>query len=130
MEELLVVIVQFLIELLGNVLTSGLLDWPARQRHTPDPQAIWPVAQLYLLGGLALGWLLTHLWWPHTFIHWPSLRMLNLVAAPVASAYLAQALAQRRVLTRPHICPRNHFWYAFWMALGFALSRLAFAVRS
>jgi hypothetical protein len=59
----------------------------------------------------------------------PALRIVNLVSAPVASAFISQAIARRRSRHNPFITPRNHFWQSFWFTLGIVAVRFAYAVR-
>ena len=58
-----------------------------------------------------------------------ALRIANLVLAPVASAFISQAIARRRSRHNKFIIPRNHFWQAFWFTLGIVTVRFAYVVR-
>lgn len=66
----------------------------------------------------------------HTIIAISILRMVNLVLAPIASAYLSKRIANRRSKDNPFIVPRNHFWQAFWFTLGLTLIKFAYATRA
>ena len=129
MEELLVVLLQFLFEFALNVLANVPFDWPSRNRHTPEPDTIGLRCFLWFCGGCLLGGV-SMLALKHTFISLAALRMLNLVIAPLTSACLSQRIAQRRARHNPNIVPRNHFWQAFWFTLGLVLVRFAYATRA
>jgi hypothetical protein len=128
MEELLIIIIQFLFELILNVLINIPFDWPSRSRHTPEPDRIVGVCMLWFGGGCLLGGI-SLLVLKHTLIALAALRILNVVAAPLGSAYLSQSIASRRARDNPYIHPRNHFWQAFWFTLGLVLIRFAYASR-
>ena len=128
MEELLVIIIQFLFELILNVLINIPFDWPSRNRSTPEPDGIVGVCMLWFGGGCLLGGI-SILVFKHTLIALAALRILNVVAAPVGSAYLSKRIAIGRSRENPNIHPRNHFWQAFWFTLGLVLIRFAYASR-
>lgn len=128
MEELLIVILQFLFEFVMNVLANLPFDWPSRTRKVPEPSAITLLCLLWFAGGCLLAWT-SLLVVRHTLIAIPELRVANLLLAPVASAYLSRAIAERRSGLNPNIVPRNHFWQAFWFTLGLVLVRFAYATR-
>ena len=129
MEELIVLLAQFLFEVVLNVLGNVPFEWLSRSRKTPDPPAVWPTAMAWFLLGALIGWLSTLLI-SHTLITLPTLRVLNLLVSPIASALLSHASAQHRSKLNPNITPRNHFWYAFWFTFGLVLARLAYALRA
>ena len=64
-----------------------------------------------------------------TWITHPHLRILNLIFAPVISAFISQAIARRRRENDTGIIPRDHFWQALWFTLGLVIVRFMFAVR-
>jgi len=135
--------VEKLIVLLFQVLFDGILlalefaidvpayaplDWLFDWRDFPEPRALWLACLLWFAGGCVLAWL-SILLLTHTFIALPALRVANLAIAPIASAFLSQALARRRKKKNAAIVPRNHFWQSFWFTLGLVTVRFAFAVR-
>jgi len=129
MEELLIVIVQFLFEFTLNVLGNIPFDWPSQDRTAPESEAVVFPRFLWFCGGCALAGI-SLLVAKHTLIALPALRIANLVAAPVTSAFISRAIAQHRALRNPFIIPGNHFWQAFFFTLGLALIRFAYASRA
>lgn len=101
--------------------------------HAPDDSGFdvfggLLVGLAWLCAGLLVGGLVT-LAWPHTFLPTASLRIANLVAAPIVAAILAEWLARRRADDDPDIDPRAHFWRAFWFTLGLTAARMVGAER-
>jgi hypothetical protein len=129
MEELLIVIIQFLFEFALNVLANIPFDWPSRDRATPEPEGITLRCFLWFCGGCLIAGA-SLLIVKHTIIAISALRMANLVLAPIASAFLSQSIAGHRARDNPFIVPRNHFWQAFWFTLGLVLIRFAYASRA
>ena len=129
MEELIVVICQFLVEFTINVLSHLPIDWPSKKRKTPEREALWALCFLWLVGGGILGGL-SLLVFDYALLQPAWLRVANLFASPVASAFLAKFIAAQRAEENPLILPRNHFWYGFWFSLGFAFIRFAYAARA
>jgi hypothetical protein len=128
MEDLLVVILQFLFELVLNVLVNVFFDWPWRSRRTPEPMHIawrgfWWFVVGCMVGGVSLPLL------PYTLIRIGALRVLNLVVAPLIAASLSQAVARRRSETNANVIARNHYWQAFWFTVGLGIIRFAYATR-
>lgn len=128
MEELLVLILQFLFEFVLNVLGNLPFDWPSRNRATPERERIAAVCALWFAGGCVLAGI-SLLIFPRSLVPTPALRMLNLLLAPVAAAFLSQAIARRRARRNPNIVPRNHFWQAFWYTSGLTLIRFMYTTR-
>lgn len=128
MEEILIVILQFLFEFALDVLGNLPFDWPSRNRSTPEPENIFLRCFLWFCGGCLLAGL-SLIVFRHTLIAAPALRIANLVLAPLASAFLSAAIARQRALENPFIVPRNHFWQAFWFTLGLVAIRFAYATR-
>ena len=129
MEELLIVIIQFLFEFVLNVLSNIPFDWPSRNRTTPEPEGISLRCFMGFCGGCLLAGV-SLLIAKHTIIAISGLRIANLVLAPVASAVLSKSIASHRARDNPFIIPRNHFWQAFWFTLGLVLIRFAYASRA
>jgi hypothetical protein len=129
MEEVFIAFLQFVFELALSIFANVPFDWPSKNRRTPEPESIWLAGFWWFLGGCLVAWIST-LFMKHTFISVPALRMLNIVVAPIASAYFSQAIARRRSKININIVPRNHFWQAFWFTLGLVLVRFAYAARA
>jgi len=124
MEDLLIVILQCVFEFLLEIFFYSPLDWLPWD---------WPKGLFgkclgcFIIGCSLAG--LSVLLFKYTWISHPVLRMANLVFAPVASAFIAQALARHRSeMSRP-IIPRNSFWQAFWFTFGVVLVRFIYATR-
>lgn len=128
MEELLVIAFQFLIELILEIVVNLPFDWPNRNPREREPERIGGSCVVWCIGGALLGWLSVALF-KHTLISVGGLRVLNLVIAPIASAYVSQGLALRRAQTNSNIIGRNHFWKAFWFTLGLVVVRFAYTTR-
>jgi len=128
MEEILVIVFQFLIEFTINALSHLPVDWPSKKRRTPERESMWALCLLSLAGGALLGWL-SLLVFDYALLQPGWLRIVNLFASPVASACLAQFIAARRAATNPMLIPRNHFWYGFWFSVGVAVVRFSYASR-
>jgi hypothetical protein len=129
MEELIVVVFQFVAEFTINVLSHLPIDWPSKRRKTPERESLWLLCTLWLVAGGVLGGL-SLLVFNYALLQPAWLRIANLLVSPVASAYLAQLVARRRAETNPLLIPRNHFWYGFWFSLGLAFVRFAYAARA
>lgn len=129
MEELLVVVLQFLFELILNVLGHVPLDWPSKKRKTPEAESIAFFCFLWLAGGCAVGGL-SLLAFDYALLQPAWLRIANLALSPIASGLLARAIAEHRHRSNPMLVPRNHFWYGFWFSLGVALVRFIYAARA
>jgi hypothetical protein len=128
MEEIVIIVLQFLFEFFFEVLSGGV-DWPFTSRDHREPASLVVSAFQWLLGGCLLAGV-SVLLFKHTLIRGPALRIANLVLAPIASAYLARYLAHRRGTRAGSIIPRTRFWQAFWFTLGLVSLRFAYASRS
>lgn len=129
MEELLVIALQFLIEFTVNVLGSIPFDWPSRHRTSPEPERAFSGSFVWFLGGCLLAGI-TLVFFRHSLIAYPGLRIANLMLAPIAAAFLSQHIARQRAKKNPFILPRNHFWHAFWYTFGLVLVRFVYASRA
>ena len=128
MEEFLVIVLQFLFELVLNIFANVPFDWPSKKRRTPEPETITLRCFLWSIGGCLLGWV-SVLLFKHTLISIGALRILNVVLAPLASAQLSQAIARRRSQFNSNIFARNHYWQSFWFTLALVLVRFTYATR-
>jgi len=128
MEDLIIAILQGLFEFLLEIFSYSPLDLPSFHRKSQESDTIAGKCFIWFLvgGGLAC---LSMFFLKHTWISHPTLRIANLVVAPLASAFISQAIARRRTRNNPFIIPRNHFWQAFWFTLGIVIIRFAYAVR-
>jgi hypothetical protein len=128
MEELLIVIIQFLFEFTLDVIGNIPFDWPSSNRTTPEPESIFLRCFLGFCGGCLLAGV-SLLVVNHTFISVSALRIVNLVLAPIASTFISKAIATHHARANTFIFPRNHFWQAFWFTFGLVLIRFAYASR-
>jgi hypothetical protein len=128
MEDLLIAILQFLFEFLIEIFTWTPFDWPSRSRSRPETETLTGNCFLWFVVGCGLA-CISMLFLKHTWISMSALRIANLVLAPVASAFISQAIARRRSRHNKFIIPRNHFWQAFWFTLGIVTVRFAYVVR-
>ncbi len=126
MEELLIIIFQFLFEFVLNVLSGIPFDWPSKNRKIPEPESILLQCFLWFCGGCLLAGV-SLLIFKRTLISIPALRIVNLVLAPIVSGLVSRSIASRRSLDNKFIVPRNHFWYAFWFTLGLVIIRFTYA---
>lgn len=125
MEELLVIIIQFLIEVVGQALIQVPFDCGYRRHEKPESN-VGVTAFLFLLVGGLVGWMSVELV-PGTLIHIPALRVANLVATPFVGGLIGYHIAKWQYETRnPDIVPKYHFWYAFFFTLALAAVRLAY----
>lgn len=127
MEEILVAIFQFLLELIGQTLVWNVLYLPfdfSSFRDFPTGRAGYTV--LAFLGGLICGWILL-IPFPSTSIHLPWLRIATLIASPVLAGSISYVVAELRAGLGHTVESRHHFWYGFTFTLGLAIVRFAYA---
>ena len=128
MEEILIVILQFLLEFFFDSLLNLLFDWPLFGKATSESgKTATTCFRLFCAGCAVAG--ISLLWFQHTLIAYPVLRILNLFLSPIAAAYISQWFAKQSAKSDQSIVPRNHFWRAFWFTLGFVTVRFAFVAR-
>lgn len=129
MEEALVLLLQFLFELIINIFSYMPFDFlPTRQERGKEA---WPAKTslvVFFLVGALLGWL-SLLLFKHTLIGYSWIRIANVLVAPLISGFYAQLFSGLRKERYPDVLPREHFWQAFNFSLAFALVRFTYAVR-
>lgn len=128
MEEILVIIIQFLFEVVLNSILNIPFDWPSKNRLTPEPDYIWIACVLWFLCASLLGWV-SLIFFKHTLIAIAGLRIANLILAPLLSAFISKVIATKRAENNHFIVPNNHYWQAFWFTLGFTMVRFAYATH-
>lgn len=130
-EELLIVIIQFLFE---TVLES-LIYWPfesaADQLFGSRPARRSSRGSVPLIAGIGGGVLggISLVVWPHTWLHSPLLRIANAVSAPLISAGSAWLIASHRARHRDRSSPRDQALFGFTFTLAFVLVRFAWGQR-
>lgn len=125
MEEMLTVIIQFVLELLLEVLANLPFDWPSRKRSEPESGNTLLHSLPWCGGGALLGGL-SLLLLPHSLIRLPALRIANLLLAPPLSGAVSWWLTQQRSRGNANLLPRYHFWRAFSFTLGLVAVRFAY----
>ena len=128
MEEVLVLIVQFVVEVLVETLVYLPFDLPLSRDEKSGERKGCGWHFLYLMMGGVVGGL-SLLVAPRLLIHSAPLRVANLLVAPVVAGGLSWALAVRRRSRGAEVCPRTHFWTGFWFVLAFSSVRLAYSAR-
>lgn len=129
MEEFVVVLLQFLIETIVEFLFYA--PWFVGSRTAPpsmDSWAPWKKGLSCCTAGAVLAGL-SLLVWRRVIIPIGTLRLVNLIVAPIASGAMYRAFAASRAKRGASIVPREQFWQAFWFTLGWAAVRFAFATR-
>ncbi len=125
MEELIIIVIQFVVEVVGQALVQIPFDCITRNPKKPEEDSLWRYV-LFLSGGSAVGWGSVGIL-PRTMLHLSGLRIANLVLAPMVAAAVARLIASSRSKRNPFIEPKVHGWSAFWFTLGLAAIRFAYA---
>ncbi len=128
MEDFLILILQGLFEFILEILAYGPWDWPWATGIKWESKSLFEKCCIWLTIGCGLA-AISILMFKRTWITHPHLRILNLIFAPVISAFISQAIARRRRENDTGIIPRDHFWQALWFTLGLVIVRFMFAVR-
>jgi hypothetical protein len=126
MENVLVVIFRLLLGFLAEITVFNFLEWPSLYRTAQEPKNIGFACFLWFCGGCIIA-AASLLIFDHALITTHVLRIVNLIFAPITTAYIFRAIARQRSVTNPLIIPDNHFWGAFFSMLGFVLFRFAYA---
>jgi undecaprenyl pyrophosphate phosphatase UppP len=123
MEEILVAIIQFLVEVVGQALVSFPFDFCPRRDSQRNDRT--PITILVLILGVACGWASVALF-PFTSLRSSALRIASLVASPLLAGGIAFVVAEWRMRRNPFVVPRYQFWYAFTFTLGLSACRFAY----
>jgi hypothetical protein len=133
-EELLIVLVQFLFDLLFDTVVSIPFDWlfgheeRARRRRGLEPRTHAPI----LLGAAVVGTLLgamSLVVMPKTLLRLGWLRMLNLVLAPALAGTLAFQASRRRRMRGAVSDDELHAMSAALLSFAFVAARFLWGVR-
>lgn len=127
MEEILVLLIQFAIEVLIQFFVYLPFDVPLRGGK-PNSNAGCGLAILYLALGGAIGGL-SLLIAPHLMLQSTFLRVANLIVAPITAGLGSWGLSVWRFNRGAEVDPRTHFWTGFCFTLAFSAVRLAYAAR-
>ena len=125
MEDLIIAILQGLFEFILEAFSFTPFDFIPWRSHS---ESLWEKCLAWFIIGCGLA-AISMLFLKRTWISHPALRIANLVVAPIASAFISEAIARWRNRRNDFIEPRDHFWKAFWFTLGIVTVRIAFAVR-
>jgi hypothetical protein len=128
MEDILVLLVQFLIEFLGEMLTYLPWDMFLYSRETNGSAGSGSKAILSLFLGGCIGGL-SLLVFPNTLMRRSALRIGVLILAPLASGWLARATARRRRARGAETSPLTHFWCSALFTFGLVAIRFAYCHR-
>lgn len=124
MEELLIIVIQFVIEVLGQALLELPFDWMMSRNETN-----WGSKTVRSVGTLILGCLvggLSLLVLPGSLIHNSTLRCANLVVAPLVSYGLSHLFGKLRGPNTNGISAKHQAWLALLFTFGLAAVRLAY----
>ncbi len=126
MEEVLIVILQFLGEVILEVLASSPLEFFSNSQAEANSDSrvsscIKWFAGGALLGGLSL--LVLH----NSMISLPILRLANLLLAPILSGLVSKGIASYRAQRDPAFIPHTNFWQAYWFTFGLVVIRFMYA---
>jgi len=125
MVELLVVVIQFLIEVVGQALISIPFDCGCRVREKPEHHAVG-ISFLFLVVGGMIGWVSTA--FVPALVRAPNLRIATLIASPLLAGVIGYSIAKWQSESRnPLIVPKHHFWYTLSFTFGLACVRFAYA---
>ena len=130
MEELLILLLQVFAEVFFQIIGSGLLDLLTWTWDTDDSQrsrGCALVLVMLVLGG-SLGWLTVRLV-PHTMLPWGGLRMINLVAGPICSAWISWRIASWRQGRGYDTNPKLHALIAGSACFGLVMVRFVLCAR-
>ena len=111
MEELLIMIVQFLVEVVAQVFFELPLDLLTSNTSEKTEVNILRGLLYIFLGGAAGG--LSLLFFPDSLIHNSWLRRANLIVAPLISYYISKRLSKRKENVDPIIQARLAFIFTF-----------------
>lgn len=133
MEELLIIALQFVLELLLEILIwfpwDIFLVWRDKRTATaktpPGNGAVFAGGLIFgaMFGGLSLIVL------QRAILDDASARLANLILAPLVCALVARGLARRRVRRGQPSDEKLHFWFALLFSAAFVLVRFMWAVR-
>lgn len=121
-------LVEVIVELLAEFLLALVLEFGGRVllapfRTEPSP---WVSSLGYLLLGVILGGL--SLWlMPHSFLHQPALRVLNLLVTPFAVGATMGLMGQWRAKKGLRVLRMDRFACGYLMALSLGLVRYFWA---
>ena len=124
-EALLEILFEFLLQGVGELLIEVFSH--KRRRKTPSAPMHPVIAGcLWLVAGAAIGGG-TLLLFPHSFIHSPTLRLVNLVLTPLMLGAIMALIGRRRLANGQELVPLDRFSNAALFALGMGIVRYMWA---
>ena len=117
MEEILILIIQFLVEGVGQALLELPFDFATSKSEAKFTSGFLAIIVGGVIGGLTL------LIFPHSLVKHAWLRCLNLIASPL----LSYAISKRLAMNRLDVSPVAHARLAFLFTFGLAAIRFAYA---
>lgn len=126
MEEVLVVLIQFLFEVVFNAIVSQPFSWFMgwREVEGDGPSCLVPV--VFMIVGGVVAWL-SLLILPKLLIPLVFLRVINLIFAPVFAGGLSAYLATLRDKQATRVQVRRQFMNTFLFTLAFVAVRWAYS---
>jgi len=122
-EEFLVVLIQFVLDVLAQAAISIPFDFCPR-RDFPNSRVTYVI--LAVVGGGLCGAASLH-FFPNSPLHYSWLRIASLAASPLIGGYFGYVVAEVRSGLGRELNSRDHFWYAFAFTLGLAVIRFEYA---
>ena len=128
MEEVIVLVLQWIIEVLFEIATYFPFDLIGHSRDSGAKTTFGGWVFAYAIIGIAIG--VTINWiHPQIFLQSSVFRIANIIIAPFLSGYLSYRLSKWRSLKNPEIKPGRHFFFAAAFTLGIVFVRFFYGTR-
>ena len=125
MEEIIILIIQFFVEVVGQTLLELPFDMITSKTDSTSERGFKLGVSAIFVGAL-VGWIT--LWIaPHSLVKYAWLRCANLILSPLLSYAIAKNLANRRIKKGRHINPIVQARIGFLFTFSLAAIRLAYA---
>ena len=127
MEELVIILLQFVLKLVIEILCNLPFALAARRknkgkaRSSGGPLSL-PMC-LFIGAMLGIGSLY---FFPNSMIKLPALRIANLFLAPITSAFISESIGSSGLHRENSFIQRHPFWQAFWFTIGMTMIRFFF----
>jgi hypothetical protein len=121
--EILALVIQFLIEVVGTAIFSIPFDCACRIREKEERPI--GLSVLFLTAGGMVGGISAA--FVPSLVEIPALKLASLVVTPLVAGTIGYHIAKWQARTRnPLLVPRYHFWYTFFFTLGLVVVRFAY----
>jgi len=130
MEDILILLLQTVAQIIFEFMAYWPWDfwWYQEPFETDGRWSLgWWIVVAFILGAL-IGGLSLYIF-PDVLIKWGWIRMVLLVASPLASGLMAKTLAERRRENNDQVDPWAHFWISLCFSVGLVWIRFTFAHR-